>query len=157
MNSTAPPAQHYFHAFSGAAAGDEEVEDVPELSNVGGKAQALVESTRGGFNVPQGFVLSVEFFKPWMKKIQEESKEWTSFAEWFDKQTSSQEDISDNIAHLNKKIAELKYFCNTNLSLAEAQLTCLDEAIQSTFRSKSNAEPQGGEDQLEVEASNIRL
>lgn len=47
----------------------------PKLSEVGGKAKALIETTKAGFNVPEGFVLSVEFFNPWLKEIKD-SSEW---------------------------------------------------------------------------------
>jgi pyruvate,water dikinase len=35
---------------------------VSMLSEVGGKAKALIEMTNAGFPVPKGFVLSVSFF-----------------------------------------------------------------------------------------------
>lgn len=36
---------------------------------VGGKGLALMETTGAGFNVPEGFVLSVEFFQPWLDEV----------------------------------------------------------------------------------------
>jgi len=42
---------------------------VPELSQIGGKAKALMETTRAGFPVPEGFVLSVDFLKPWLDEV----------------------------------------------------------------------------------------
>ncbi|SMB90274.1 pyruvate, water dikinase [Desulfonispora thiosulfatigenes DSM 11270] len=50
--------------------------DIPPLSVVGGKAKALIETSRAGFPVPEGFVLSVEFFSPWLKEIKS-SSEWS--------------------------------------------------------------------------------
>ncbi len=47
----------------------------PQLSKVGGKAKALIETTKAGFSVPEGFTLSVEFFQPWLVEIKS-SKEW---------------------------------------------------------------------------------
>jgi pyruvate,water dikinase len=44
---------------------------VPQLSQVGGKAKALIETTQAGFPVPDGLVLSVEFFEPWLNDIKE--------------------------------------------------------------------------------------
>jgi len=44
-------------------------ETVPQLSEVGGKAKALIETTKAGFPVPQGIALSVDFFKPWLEEI----------------------------------------------------------------------------------------
>ena len=37
--------------------------EVPEIKKVGGKAKALIETTGSGFPVPEGFVLSVDFFE----------------------------------------------------------------------------------------------
>ncbi|GAA0742068.1 PEP/pyruvate-binding domain-containing protein [Clostridium oceanicum] len=45
------------------------------LSQVGGKGKALIETSKAGFPVPGGFVLAVEFFKPWLKDIKS-SDEW---------------------------------------------------------------------------------
>lgn len=41
----------------------------PSLSQVGGKAKALIETTQAGFPVPEGMVLSVAFFQPWMDQV----------------------------------------------------------------------------------------
>ncbi len=41
----------------------------PSLSQVGGKAKALIETTQAGFPVPEGLVLSVAFFQPWMDQV----------------------------------------------------------------------------------------
>jgi len=46
-------------------------EENPKLSEVGGKAKALIETSKAGFPVPKGLVLSVEFFKPWLSSIKE--------------------------------------------------------------------------------------
>ncbi len=49
--------------------------NVPRLDEVGGKAKALIETTNAGFPVPEGIVLSVDFFKPWLDEIKS-SNEW---------------------------------------------------------------------------------
>jgi rifampicin phosphotransferase len=43
------------------------------LSEVGGKAKALIETKKAGFNVPDGIVLSVGFFKDWTRDIKKSS------------------------------------------------------------------------------------
>lgn len=48
---------------------------LPELHTVGGKAYALIELIRKGFRIPDGFVLSMEFFRPWSDRIVE-TPEW---------------------------------------------------------------------------------
>jgi hypothetical protein len=42
----------------------------PPLSQVGGKAKALIETTQAGFNVAEGFVLAVDFFRAWTRRHQ---------------------------------------------------------------------------------------
>ncbi|MFZ2656116.1 MAG: PEP/pyruvate-binding domain-containing protein [Victivallales bacterium] len=41
------------------------------LSEVGGKARSLILMSGAGYNVPSGFVLSTEFFSPWLLRIKE--------------------------------------------------------------------------------------
>ncbi len=43
--------------------------EVPSLLKVGGKAKALIEATKYGLAVPEGIVLSVDFFEPWLSEI----------------------------------------------------------------------------------------
>lgn len=50
---------------------------IPHLSQVGGKAKALMEMTNVGFPVPSGLVLTVDFFVPWIEKMKE-TEEWKS-------------------------------------------------------------------------------
>ncbi len=52
----------------------------PKLAEVGGKAKSLIETTKAGFPVPEGFVLTVEFFYPWLEKLKSEA-EWNTFLE----------------------------------------------------------------------------
>lgn len=52
-------------------------DDVPSLSQVGGKGKALIETTNAGFPVPKGIVLSVDFFDEWLKEIKS-SEAWNS-------------------------------------------------------------------------------
>lgn len=42
---------------------------IPSLSQVGGKAKALMETTQAGFPVPGGMALSVDFFKSWLEEV----------------------------------------------------------------------------------------
>ena len=42
---------------------------LPTLEQAGGKALALVQMTHAGMPVPPGFVLTVEFFKPWLDTL----------------------------------------------------------------------------------------
>lgn len=46
-----------------------DTKDIVKLSEVGGKAKSLIETTRTGLNVPDGFVLTVEFFTSWVEDL----------------------------------------------------------------------------------------
>jgi rifampicin phosphotransferase len=48
------------------------------LKEVGGKALSLIEATKAGFKVPDGFVLPVDFFTPWLSEIKASSN-WKEF------------------------------------------------------------------------------
>lgn len=48
---------------------DFKVDKVPEIAQVGGKGKALIETSKAGFPVPEGIILSVEFFGPWLDKV----------------------------------------------------------------------------------------
>ena len=47
--------------------------EIPKLNQLGGKAKALIETTRAGFPVPDGIALSVKFFDPWLMQIKSSS------------------------------------------------------------------------------------
>lgn len=69
----------------------------PKLSQVGGKAKALIETTKAGFPVPEGFVLSVDFLEPWLKEIKN-SNEW--FKLLLDVQRQRCEAVKSKVAQL---------------------------------------------------------
>jgi pyruvate,water dikinase len=50
---------------------------IPLLSEVGGKAKALIETTNAGFPVPDGLALTTSFFAPWIEEIKG-TQEWKS-------------------------------------------------------------------------------
>lgn len=48
---------------------DFNVKEIPDIKVVGGKANSLINLTKGGFNVPKGSVLSIGFFEEWIKEL----------------------------------------------------------------------------------------
>jgi pyruvate,water dikinase len=50
----------------------------PDLAQAGGKALSLILMTREGLPVPPGFVLTVDFFQPWLGQVKD-SPEWAQF------------------------------------------------------------------------------
>lgn len=101
----------------------------PELTEVGGKGKALIETTQRGFQVPEGFVLTVEFFSPWLKKVQK-TKAWKNFI-------SVSESLSSGESSCD--LDSLHCLCNSirdeckNLSLLPQQNEALRKGIQECF------------------------
>jgi phosphohistidine swiveling domain-containing protein len=60
--------------------------EASQLSKIGGKAKALIETSKAGFPVPEGIVLSVEFFEPWLKEIKA-TNEWRNMIKDTTKET----------------------------------------------------------------------
>lgn len=85
---------------------------IPHLLEVGGKAKALIEMTNAGFPVPNGLVLTVEFFTPWIEKIKE-TEEWRSLIS----------EVTKEKCDILKKLAE-------NLVLDEEQLKLLSSKVK---------------------------
>lgn len=87
---------------------------VPPLNTVGGKARSLIEATQADFNVPNGFVLGVEFFQPWFAEVQSGAA-WQAFLDANDEQIRNCCDaVKDNCA---------------TLTLSTEQTSALDDAL----------------------------
>lgn len=54
---------------------DFDAQSRPRLSEVGGKALALIDTRRNGFPVPPGFVLTTDFFAAWLDQLRG-TREW---------------------------------------------------------------------------------
>jgi len=52
--------------------------EAPVFAKIGGKAKALVETIKADFPVPDGFVLTTEFFHSWIEQIKK-STAWQAF------------------------------------------------------------------------------
>lgn len=52
-----------------------DTDQLPDRMQVGGKAMSLIQLTRSGLPVPEGFVLPVSFFQPWLDQVQQ-SPDW---------------------------------------------------------------------------------
>ena len=90
----------------------------PLLTEVGGKAQSLISTTQAGLPVPDGLVLSVDFFKPWTDKIKA-TAEWKSLLE---------NPVKENCDAV-KALAE-------KLNLEEEQKSQLDKAMAELTESQ---------------------
>lgn len=103
------------------------------LAQVGGKAKSLIETTRAGFIVPEGFVLSVEFFDGWTNSLKERN-EWKAF---LDEPTKVNCDIL-------KRFASTLIFDKEKLDLIEGELKKLSEDTLFAIRSSSPEEDLEG-------------
>jgi len=87
---------------------------IPELSLVGGKAKALIETTRKGFQVPEGFVLTVDFFDAWMCDVQQ-TKAWNEFLAIVPEVSSSssnEENNTNNNKNDTEVVKRLESICD---------------------------------------------
>ena len=87
---------------------------VPALDLVGGKARSLIEATAAGFNVPAGFVLDVDFFRPWLDAVRA-GPAWQAFLDCADDDTRTACDA-------------VKASC-ASLTLTDGQRTELESAL----------------------------
>jgi phosphoenolpyruvate synthase/pyruvate phosphate dikinase len=51
---------------------------LPKITEVGGKADSLIQMTKMGLPVPEGFVLTVNFFSPWLDELKS-TQAWQVF------------------------------------------------------------------------------
>ncbi len=88
------------------------------ICDVGGKAKALIDMTLAGFPVPNGIVLSTQFFKPWIDSI---------------KRTDEWRQLTANVNFENcaavRKIAESMSFDSTQKSQFDNFVTTLDTSL----------------------------
>ena len=91
------------------------VETVPSIQDVGGKARSLIEATHSGFNVPDGFVLDVEYFQPWLDNVTK-SDAWAGF-------------LATSEADIKRHCDGVKDFC-ASLALDAPQVQALKAAIE---------------------------
>mmetsp|Transcript_20628 Transcript_20628/g.43113 ORF Transcript_20628/g.43113 Transcript_20628/m.43113 type:complete len:966 (-) Transcript_20628:174-3071(-) len=74
----------YYPFFPETKKESEKNDAAPLLSRVGGKGLSLIQSSSNGFPVPKGFVLSVDFFQPWIDLCTDDaspSEAWKAFRE----------------------------------------------------------------------------
>lgn len=107
--------------------------EVPSLSQVGGKAKSLIETTKAGFNVPEGFVLSVDFFTTWVDEIKS-TPVWKRFLD------TPTKDMCDEL----KKFAKDLEFSSAQKKALDKELRNLSEQSIFAVRSSSPEEDLEG-------------
>ena len=88
----------------------------PSISQVGGKGFNLIKMAQQGLNVPSGFILTGEFFKPWFKQLQQTTA-WEIFI-----------NNLDNAEQLQKICDDLKTI-TSSYTLDDAQRKNLENCL----------------------------
>lgn len=107
--------------------------DQPPLNQIGGKAKGLMDSTNSGFPVPEGLVLSVDFFQEWLTAIKS-TEEWKKFL-----QDSTKENCEKINSHIEKLVltasqkAELeKHLADISGDLFSVRSSSPEEDLEGT-------------------------
>ena len=141
----------YYPFFPNQDTKDAASQILPSLSQVGGKGLSLIQSSKNGFPVPKGFVLSVEFFQPWIDLCMDatKSKTWKIFAEKAkivqQRKDSSQKERDTTIS--KEDCDRLMTECEQKLTVGKNgiyftpyQEKALKEAIQGVFGSDKSGD-----------------
>lgn len=107
----------------------------PSLTEVGGKALSLIKLTSGGFNVPEGAVLTVSFFEEWIAALQNE----TAFEELW-----GNPDKFKDLADALKDKAKSFLFSEEQKSILRAIMTEMKSVKLFAVRSSSPEEDLAG-------------
>jgi phosphoenolpyruvate synthase/pyruvate phosphate dikinase len=93
--------------------------DLPGLEQAGGKALSLIQLTSAGMAIPPGFVLTVEFFKPWLDSLKQ-SREWNAMTR-------------AESGEIGQAAKELKGLCG-KLRFSESQKQELDGILETFLK-----------------------
>ncbi len=88
---------------------------LPPVKSVGGKGYSLIRLSREGFSVPPGFVLTVDFFTPWIEAV-------TATEQWRHFLNTPPEEMSDRAAVLPSLAV--------NLSFSDEQSRLISQALK---------------------------
>ena len=98
---------------------------IPEISEVGGKGYSLIKLTSLNLNVPPGIILTVDFFKEWIKEIKK-TELYNQFIELLNNQKSN----TDNCSSI---LNQIKEWSINNLALNEKNKQEIDKHIKYIF------------------------
>lgn len=106
------------------------------LAEVGCKGLSLIKGSQSGLPVPPGFILSVEFFRPWLDELK-------TTAEWADFITASDEQMQTTCAALKSASNGFK-FSKEQEEIVEQFLQDFDQEALFAVRSSSPEEDLEG-------------
>ena len=98
--------------------------ELPQISEVGGKGYSLIKLSSLCLNVPPGIVLTVNFFKDWLKEIKE-SDLYKQFIDILDKGKKSDE--------CSLILNQIKAWCIENLKLNDINKENIYKSITNIF------------------------
>ena len=97
---------------------------LPEISEVGGKGYSLIKLNSFNLNVPNGIILSVNFFQDWINKIKN-SNLYEKFLEILKKENNSDE--------CSSILNQIKDWCLNNLLLNEKEKNDIEQCLKENF------------------------
>ena len=100
--------------------------EIPEISEVGGKGYSLIKLSSLNLNVPNGIVLTVNFFKEWITEI-EKSPLYNDFIKLLSSNNKSKDE------ECSKILNEIKDWSTNNLKLNEKQKIDIEKNIKLIF------------------------
>ena len=106
--------------------------NIPEISEVGGKGHSLIKLSSLNLNVPNGIVLTVNYFQEWIKTI-EQSELYKEFIKLLNQNKLSKEDNA-----CSELLNKIKAWCIDNLKLDENKKIELEKNIKFIFPSDYN-------------------
>lgn len=105
---------------------------IQPITQIGGKAKALCETTNAGFPVPEGFALSVEFFRPWLEVVKG--------SEAFD---NAMANVTNENCDAVKELAESQRFNDEQRKSIEKALSQLDGQMFAVRSSSPEEDLEG--------------
>lgn len=105
-------------------------EILPEISEVGGKGFSLIKLSTLKLNVPNGIVLTVNFFQEWINKIKE-TELYLQFIELLKDE--------NNFENCSSILNQIKEWCLSNLSLTEEGKQEMEQSLKSIFPDDYNS------------------
>jgi len=103
--------------------------NLPDLSEVGGKGYSLIKLNLLDLNVPNGIILTVNFFNNWINQIKN-STLYKQFLELLKKE--------NNLDDCSTILNQIKEWCLSNLILTKDKVKDIEESIKTIFPNEYN-------------------
>ena len=105
--------------------------EIPEISEVGGKGYSLIKLSSLNCQVPNGIVLTVNYFQDWVTEIKK-SPLYKEFIDLLEKNIISKDDSCSEI------LTKIKEWCINNLKLNPNQKAEMEKNIKLIFPNEYN-------------------